>query len=103
MGADSEVHKPAKPRTWRSAWSIIASAFVLIFIVYPLSIGPAYWLMDRHAIPTKTMAALYYPIDELACRSQSAEQILRWYLESVWGHTSYDHYLPLNRLLRVKP
>lgn len=68
----------------RSPWTI--AAWIIVFLVaYPLSIGPATWLLyhlsaglSRRAV---VWVVLYYPILWLADQNASFDDVLTRYLE----------------------
>lgn len=70
--------------TSTSRTTTYAVAATAVFVLYPLSIGPAAWL-DKHSIfPRTVMDAIlwiYYPLDVLYLKSSHFQKILDWYLE----------------------
>jgi len=67
--------------------TIAALVAVLVLVVYPLSIGPIYWLVVHDKLPVPLFRALvvvYWPVDWLYDNSTSFASVLDWYLE-LWG------------------
>jgi hypothetical protein len=64
-----------------TAW--LAWAFVLLFVIYPLSIGPAYRLAGN-VTPSSPLNIVYSPLLQIARHSKAARNILDWYVTTVW-------------------
>jgi len=62
---------------------IAAVVIVLMLIAYPLSVGPAAWLVSREMLPEPLVDALevvYSPLRLLAGNSESFESAYYWYI-----------------------
>lgn len=61
-----------------------ALAAAVVFIAYPLSLGPATWL-DKSGILSRgamdAILAIYYPIDVLYMKSSFIQRLVDWYLD----------------------
>ena len=70
--------EPNKQRRW--GW--VGWAPVAVFVVYPLSVGPACWLSvkyDGAESSAKVVETIYEPIDWICGKSESLHGALRWY------------------------
>ena len=60
-----------------------ATVVVVVLVAYPLSFGPACWIVSRldsdHA--GRLLQAVYWPVGRLAVQSELAERQVRWYGE----------------------
>ena len=66
-----------------------AVGLVIALVAYPLSIGPAIWLMDHQVLPSWAIDALrcsYLPLDWLAGQSEWCSLLLFWYLR-IWSES----------------
>ena len=79
---DSTVEPQQRPRGGTSTLFLWLSFF--LFVVYPLSVGPAAWLMLKYPSTQPVIAALYTPIEALCRHSPPFEKALEWYLFGVW-------------------
>ena len=64
--------------TWWALW-----LFILVFIIYPLSIGPVALLASKQVLPLNTVK-IYSPLATLDNHSSSAHDFFVWYLR-LWG------------------
>jgi hypothetical protein len=71
-----------EPKKRRGAW--IWWPVVLLIVLYPLSVGPAMWLVTSPALD-KTVSTIYAPIFWLVGRSDWAASVVEWYLH-FWLH-----------------
>jgi hypothetical protein len=69
-------------------WVTVAVVVGLVVLGYPLSVGPANWLMRHGMFPEwthSTLGTLYQPLN-LACdNSEIFANVMRWYV-SLWVH-----------------
>ena len=68
-----KVQKGSRKWLW---WAIV------VFVMYPLSMGPACWITMRIVEPTPFIMA-YAPIGLLCCTFESMATLFDWYL-SFW-------------------
>jgi hypothetical protein len=63
----------------RSKWpAVVLGVFLLLLpVLYILSVGPAFWLMDEQLQP---YAVIYTPLFRAADSSRTFERLLFWYL-----------------------
>jgi hypothetical protein len=66
------------PWTWKRRWKVLM--LTLPIASYPLSIGPAVWLMAEGYISLSVYQSAYLPIRWLSYRSQAVVTILDWYI-----------------------
>lgn len=57
----------------------VAVLIVLLLVIYPLSIGPAAWLLDRELLSDETASLIYAPLGWIADRYEPLETALLWY------------------------
>jgi hypothetical protein len=72
--------EPKKPR-WPWAWT--GWALIAVFVLYPVSVGPACWLSvkyDGAKSSAKAVETIYEPIDWIRCKSENLDGVLQWYL-----------------------
>lgn len=71
----------------RGFWATVALTAVLV--VYPLSIGPAYWFLNHYKTPDGLQTAyrlFYWPIIWLHANGPpKIQELLGWYVFSLWG------------------
>jgi len=77
-------NKPPGNLARRTSWALWLSwlGFV-IFIVYPLSVGPAIWLYEQGALRDE-IEVVYTPLVCLYTHSELAQAFFDWYLQDVW-------------------
>ncbi len=68
------------PWTWKRRRWWVVGVLVAVFVAYPLSIGPTYWLMAEGFISLNVFQSLYVPILWLGERDQAVVAILDWYI-----------------------
>lgn len=68
------------PWTWRRRW-IVASAFLLAFVAYPLSLGPMQYLLYFGFVSFDVYVILYKPVFSLAAECPALAAWLWWYLD----------------------
>jgi hypothetical protein len=76
-------HRPMneKPRRTRGGgWAVLASAMVLLPILYVLSIGPAYWLVWHGHISSEAALAASAPLEWVSDRSVLVDRLLALYI-----------------------
>lgn len=67
----------------RARWPIVAVlllGLLLLPVLYALSIGPAYWLMQHNRISIDAYASFYSPLAPLADFYPPFDNFLEWYL-----------------------
>ncbi len=67
------------PWTWRRRW-LVTAALVLLFVVYPLSAGPAFGLAISGWLPMLPVMLLYRPIVLIASSNPEATEWVEWYI-----------------------
>jgi hypothetical protein len=72
-----EPLQPSKP----TAGFWITVALVAVLVAYPLSFGPACWIVSRINDDEQYFQALYWPIGAMALQADSVERLVRWYGE----------------------
>jgi hypothetical protein len=76
--------KSPKTPVEKSRTTVYGIAAGLVFVAYPLSLGPATWLDKSGILPRPAMDALltiYYPIDLMYLQSSLVAQAVDWYLD----------------------
>jgi hypothetical protein len=80
--------EPAPPRHGPSIrWLPLLA--VLIFVVYPLSAGPIYKLVDKDIVPRGALA-IYKPLETAATIIPGTGAALDWYIFQVWKVAMVD-------------
>jgi hypothetical protein len=74
---------PNEPSPGAYCGSLVRALFVLIAI-YPLSIGPAFWLATKVPSTQPILDALYTPLGALCESSPLLQSALFFYLFGVW-------------------
>jgi hypothetical protein len=64
------------PKKRSRAW--IGWALVAVFVLYPLSIGPAYWWASRDR--WETLDTMYAPLNWLAIHFECVRDAMGWYV-----------------------
>jgi len=85
---DQPKHAPApeSPRGYRYRFSgFWFWPCVLVFVVYPLSVGPAVKLMDTGLLSYKVVEPVYYPLGKAAKYCPPVHAFFDWYLGEVWN------------------
>jgi hypothetical protein len=54
-------------------------------VLYPLSIGPAAIMHQKHAAARPALEAVYKPVTALVDYSPRVQRLLLWYMWKVWG------------------
>jgi hypothetical protein len=63
-----------------------AVTMVVLLVLYPLSIGPVIWLVDRGMLSERfaaPVAIVYFPLEWAVGSSSAAAQMYAWYA-SLW-------------------
>ncbi|WP_254510078.1 hypothetical protein [Anatilimnocola floriformis] len=69
----------------RSAAAVATLVVLLLLpVAYVLSIGPANWLVSNEYLDSDSVRWLYLPLINLAEHSETANQVIVWYL-SMFG------------------
>ena len=66
-----------------SPWVWVAVVAVLLFVVYPLSVGPVVWLLWRVPAPewmSHVVLPLYVPVGWLSGMSRTLGDVAAWYI-----------------------
>ncbi len=58
---------------------------IVFVVVYPLSLGPAMKVANRHPPARAVVEAVYSPPLFLMARSRPADRLFEWYIRKVWG------------------
>jgi hypothetical protein len=78
---ESKMATPA--RNWpRRVRTLIGGAF-LVFVVYALSLGPAYRLLRKDSLSQRSFSFWYSPILHMAHQSRLSFRVMDWYL-TMW-------------------
>ena len=64
--------------SYRSLW-----ACIIVFVLYPFSVGPVMLLADQGVLP-EVVFVIYAPLDSLCNNSAIAEAFFDWYLD-LWS------------------
>jgi hypothetical protein len=92
-GTPGSANEPS-PRHRRGAgWLWLV---VFIFVVYPLSTGPALkfgW--RRGTSPPRVIEIIYYPLDFLCKHSTSLSYFFQWYIDGVWHWDPVPNQTPI--------
>jgi hypothetical protein len=83
--ADPRTDAPPSHETSRhgvSTWLII---FFVLFVLYPLGIGPAARIHNRYPATRRAIEILYAPITSAGENSRVIRHALEWYVVNVWG------------------
>ncbi len=73
--------EPKKRRWWARAW-VWWGPLVVLFVLYPLSMGPAMWIV-RSNQQMDVYCAVFAPVRWVRDRSETINDALSWYLE-IW-------------------
>jgi hypothetical protein len=80
VGMESDETKPR--RRWQ--WHLAVSLF-LLFVVYPLSVGPLVWLVKRGYLSEQSVIFYaYVPLGWLEDQWPPIERAFDWYA-NLWG------------------
>ncbi len=63
-------------------WLIMA--VFLLLVIYPLSIGPAAIIHQKHPAARPAIEVVYKPVTALVDHSPRAQTLLLWYMQKVW-------------------
>lgn len=66
-------------------FSLFVWAFLFCLVVYPLSIGPAALIHQKHPPLRPVIETSYRPLTELMEVSPPVERTISWYARTVWG------------------
>jgi hypothetical protein len=68
----------AKKRSRPWIWALIA-----LFVLYPLSIGPAWWVASRHpnVLSHDVYHTVYWPIERAGRRFDPIFNVFKWYID----------------------
>ncbi len=78
--ADANLGMSDKPKKKRSGTWIIWTALV-IFVLYPLSIGPACLISEKTGTSLAWVDIAYYPVWWVSSKSHAASRVFMWYLD----------------------
>ena len=78
MMVSMDHDEPKLRRRW--TW-YLAAVIALLLVVYPLSIGPAAWLVQHEYIPSRVARTVYMPLTFLLRQSSAIENLYGRYLE----------------------
>ena len=70
-------------------WMTVTMAVLLV--VYPLSIGPVAWLVDREMLPeavAEPLGIVYLPLQYVVASSPATMHLYAWYV-SLWMRDPY--------------
>jgi hypothetical protein len=79
-----DVPEPPAHRSRGGRLTIFLWVFFLLFVVYPLSIGPAAWVHYKAPSSRPAIEAFYSPITQFCRHSKPIGDVLYWYLTVVW-------------------
>jgi hypothetical protein len=81
--SEADGMKPEPRRRGPGPW---VWAAILLFIIYPLSIGPVFRVCDAMGISfTFLMGTIYLPLMWFSVRNEASRGILYWYMFRLWG------------------
>jgi hypothetical protein len=63
----------------------LLAGFVLLLVIYPLSIGPAARIHQKYPAAAPAIEAIYTPVTVLADHSPRLQIFVLWYITNVWG------------------
>ena len=72
----------------RSGACVVIVFLLLVFIVYPASLGPFWWLYLAGYLPDDSIAVagwVYVPLGLASEYVPGVEYVMGWYIEDVWG------------------
>jgi hypothetical protein len=83
--------QPNHPRrslfaVWHWRWKTWATVALLMLAAYPLSAGPAYWLLFNGYLPDDgiyVITVMYLPLILVQDRAEWIKDVLGWYI-SLW-------------------
>ena len=64
-------------RSWLRTWLLVGCA---LGIAYPMSMGPAYWLLNNRVISQPFFNTVYYPLKPITINSRLFQKYL-----DLWG------------------
>jgi len=71
-------------------WGIVT--LVVLMFLYPLSIGPVAWLVDREMLPeglSEPLGIVYLPLEYAVAMSNTTMHLYAWYV-SLWMREPYS-------------
>jgi hypothetical protein len=68
----------------RGAFTWLLWFFILLFVVYPLSIGPAAKFCQIYPAAEPPLNILYQPLGRVAAHCPPVFLFLRWYCNTIW-------------------
>jgi len=84
MDQKPDVPEPHAHHSRAGRLTLFLWVFFLLFVVYPLSIGPAAWLHFKVPSAGPVIEAFYTPLTLLADHSEQFNGAVRWYLVNIW-------------------
>jgi hypothetical protein len=66
-------------RKQSSATFVATVVLVVVLAAYPVSFGPACWLVNRHCLDIVTVARTYRPFVRMAAEEGAIASVLKWY------------------------
>ena len=81
MEATAAAAQPTPPRQPGVPWLPLFA--LLIFVVYPLSIGPAFKLAEMRVLPAKALG-IYLPLTRAAEQIPPIRTFINWYVFQAW-------------------
>ena len=76
--------QPESARSHLSLRSALLWLAFLLFVVYPLSVGPAAWVWQQFPAARRPIEALYAPLEQTAKRFPVLARFFEWYIFDVW-------------------
>jgi hypothetical protein len=84
MDEKPEATEPQSHHSRGSRLTWFLWMFFLVFVVYPLSIGPAAWLHLKAPPVRPAIEGFYKPVTMLADHFEQLGDFMHWYVVSVW-------------------
>ena len=76
---DADKHE----RRFPALAAVLCVVVLLLPVVYVLSIGPAFWLMEHGYASSSVWEYTYYPVFWLSSKSELGRRLLEWYI-NLW-------------------
>lgn len=67
-------------------WTLVVATALLLLVLYPLGVGPAFWLVEKQVLPKPIVTVIvygYWPIGMVYDKTTKPRALLHWYL-TLW-------------------
>jgi len=84
MDQKPDVPEPEADHRRGGPFTLFLWVFFLVFVVYPLSIGPAAWLHLKAPSTRPALEVIYAPLTALSDHSDPVRDVMLWYVTKIW-------------------